>query len=87
MDLKTKYKVKGIGKEETIVSVVEIFTKDGKISEVRDKWDGKDLKEGAFATVSFAAFLAKEKCCVETDRGIGDAEFEFCRGAEVRLGA
>ncbi|KAF1984242.1 hypothetical protein K402DRAFT_395905 [Aulographum hederae CBS 113979] len=49
MDLKTLYTVKGIGKEQTINSVVNIFTsEDGKITKVEDKWDGK-LPEGAFS--------------------------------------
>lgn len=53
MNLKTRYVVKGIGKEQTISSVVNIFTdKDGKISKVEDKWDGK-LPESSIANVSF----------------------------------
>ncbi|KAK8215449.1 hypothetical protein M8818_002070 [Zalaria obscura] len=49
MNLKTRYVVKGIGKEQTISSVVNIFTdKDGKISKVEDKWDGK-LPESSIA--------------------------------------
>jgi hypothetical protein len=53
MDLKTKYTVKGIGKETTITSVINIFTTpDGsKISKVEDKWDGK-LPESSIADVS-----------------------------------
>jgi len=49
MDLKTRYKIKGIGSEQTIESVVKIFTNtEGKITEVQDRWSG-ELPEGAFA--------------------------------------
>jgi hypothetical protein len=42
MDLKTRYVIKGIGKEQTIQSVVAIHTDgEGKITKVEDKWDGK----------------------------------------------
>ena len=43
MDLKTKYKVKGVGIEQTIESKVNIFVdeKSGKIVKVEDKWNGK----------------------------------------------
>jgi len=43
MDLKTRYVVKGINKEQTIASVVTIkTTADGsKIEHVADKWDGE----------------------------------------------
>lgn len=42
MNLKNRYVVKGIGKEQTIASVVNIFVgKDGKIEKLQDKWDGK----------------------------------------------
>ncbi|KAF6230360.1 hypothetical protein HO133_004702 [Letharia lupina] len=43
MDLRTRYVVKGIGKEQTIDSKINIFhDKDtGKITKVEDKWDGK----------------------------------------------
>lgn len=53
MDLKTKYTVKGIGKETTIESKVNIFTtSDGsKIEKVEDKWDGK-LPDSSIADVS-----------------------------------
>jgi len=49
MNLKTRYVVKGIGKEQTISSVVNIFTdSNGKIEKVEDKWDGK-LPDGPFS--------------------------------------
>ncbi len=52
MDMKTRYVVKGIGKEQTIQSVIAIHTDEqGKISKVEDKWDGK-LPDGAISNVS-----------------------------------
>jgi hypothetical protein len=51
MDLKTRYKVKGIGMEKTIDSKINIYVgKDGKIEKVEDKWNGK-LPESAFVDV------------------------------------
>ncbi|KAF2159381.1 hypothetical protein M409DRAFT_60847 [Zasmidium cellare ATCC 36951] len=41
LDLKTRYVVKGINKEQTIQSKVLIHTDGDKISKVEDKWDGK----------------------------------------------
>lgn len=53
MDLKTRYVIKGIGKEQIISSVVAIHLDDeGKIQKVQDKWNGK-LPDGAIANVSF----------------------------------
>lgn len=51
MNLSQRYKVKGIGKEQTVNSVVEIYTDGDKISKVADKWDGK-LPEGSISNVS-----------------------------------
>lgn len=53
MDLKTRYVVKGIGKEQTIESKINIFTTaDGsKIEKVEDKWDGQ-LPDSTFKDVS-----------------------------------
>ncbi|PSK60765.1 SnoaL-like domain-containing protein 3 [Elsinoe australis] len=49
MDLKTRYVVKGVGKEQIIQSVINIHTgADGKITKVEDKWDGK-LPEGSIS--------------------------------------
>jgi len=46
MDLRTRYVIKGIGKEQTIQSLVAIHLDgEGQISKVEDKWDGK-LPEG-----------------------------------------
>lgn len=51
MDLKTRYVVKGLGKEQVIASKVNIFLgADGKIEKVEDKWDGK-LPDSTFTTV------------------------------------
>lgn len=52
MNLKTRYVVKGLGTEQTIESVVKIFTNSqGKIEKVEDKWGGK-LPDNAFQNVS-----------------------------------
>jgi len=52
MDLKTRYKIKGIGSEQTIESVVKIFTNgEGRIIEVQDRWND-NIPEGPFAKVS-----------------------------------
>ncbi|CAF9931602.1 MAG: hypothetical protein HETSPECPRED_008141 [Heterodermia speciosa] len=52
LDLKTRYVVKGIGKEQTIASKVNIFyDKDsGKITKVEDKWDGQ-LPDSSFTNI------------------------------------
>ncbi|KXS93881.1 hypothetical protein AC578_5497 [Pseudocercospora eumusae] len=52
MDLKTRYVVKGIGKEQVVESKVLIYTEGEKISMVQDKWDGK-LPDSGIANVSF----------------------------------
>lgn len=50
--MKTRYVVKGIGKEQTVASIVNIFVDpQGKISKVEDKWDG-ELPEGSIKNVS-----------------------------------
>jgi hypothetical protein len=51
MDMTTMYKVKGIGKETTITSKVNIFHDNGKITRVEDKWDG-NLPDSGIANVS-----------------------------------
>jgi hypothetical protein len=51
MDLKTRYVVKGIGKEQVISSKILIHTQADKITKVEDKWDG-NLPEGSIAQVS-----------------------------------
>jgi hypothetical protein len=52
MDLKTRYKVKGLGVEKIIESVVKIYTDESgdRITQVEDRWDG-NIPEGAFAKV------------------------------------
>jgi len=57
MDLKTRYKVKGLGIETTITSVVTMTTNEkGKIVKVQDKWNGK-LPNNAFMDVSFELLM------------------------------
>jgi hypothetical protein len=51
MDMTTMYKVKGLGKETTITSKVNIFHEGGKITRVEDKWDGK-LPDSGIVNVS-----------------------------------
>ena len=54
IDMKTKYKVKGIGSEQTIASKIKVFmSADGRqITKVEDKWNADDLPEGGFKKVS-----------------------------------
>jgi hypothetical protein len=51
MDLKTRYKVKGLGSEQVINSkiVVDTVGHDGqmRIKKLEDRWDG-EIKEGPF---------------------------------------
>ena len=53
LDLKTRYVVNGIGKEQTISSKINIFydKETGKITKVEDKWDGQ-LPDSSFQNVS-----------------------------------
>ena len=53
MDLRTRYVIKGINKEQTIDSKVNIFYDNatGKITKVEDKWDGK-LPDSSIQNVS-----------------------------------
>ena len=53
MDLKTRYVTKGISKEQTINSKINIFydKATGKITKVEDKWDGQ-LPDSSFKNVS-----------------------------------
>lgn len=50
MDLTTRYKLKGLGVEQTINSKINIFTNSAgnRITKVEDRWDGK-IPEGPFA--------------------------------------
>lgn len=58
LELKTRYKVAGIGMEKVIESIVEITTDDKgeKITKVADKWNGS-IPDGTIALVSFDLFL------------------------------
>lgn len=49
--MKTLYKVKGLGTEQTIASKIKIYTEGEKITKVEDRWNDS-LPEGAFANVS-----------------------------------
>ncbi|OCL02829.1 hypothetical protein AOQ84DRAFT_392691 [Glonium stellatum] len=49
LELRNRYVVKGLGKEQTIASVVNIHTDSaGRIDRVEDRWDG-ELPESAVA--------------------------------------
>lgn len=52
MDLKTRYVVKGIGKEQVISSKIQIYydKATGKITKVQDKWDG-NLPDSTFTNI------------------------------------
>lgn len=57
VDLRMKYVVRGLGKEQVVNSVVAIFLDGrGKVERVEDRWGGK-LPEGKVANVSFAVSL------------------------------
>lgn len=61
MDMKTRYVIKGINKEQIVSSVVAIYLDgDGKIQKVQDKWDGK-LPDGAIANVSIVPSRSKKR--------------------------
>ncbi|MCJ1272132.1 hypothetical protein MMC22_012039 [Lobaria immixta] len=59
LDLRTRYVVKGINKEQIIDSKVLIHYDKvtGKITHVQDKWDGK-LPDSSFQNVSLAQVLS-----------------------------
>jgi hypothetical protein len=59
MDLKTRYVIKGIGKEQIISSVVTIqTTADGsKIEKLQDKWNG-ELPDSSITNVSFSKAIS-----------------------------
>ena len=63
MDLKTRYKVKGIGAEKVIESVIKIHTdeKGERIVGVEDRWNG-NIPEGAIATVRAMLFFDFSRC-------------------------
>jgi hypothetical protein len=72
IDLKTRYKVKGIGSEHIIESVVKIHTNDNgeRITGVEDRWNG-NIPEGAFAKVGLAQILNPFWCL----RSVGIVSF------------
>lgn len=54
LDLKTRHVVKGIKKEQTTSSAVNIYTNSAsKIEKVEDKWDG-NLPDSSITNVSAA---------------------------------
>jgi hypothetical protein len=56
--MKTSYTVKGLGKETTIESRVNIFVNEnGQIEKVEDKWNGS-LPESSIANVSWRKALS-----------------------------
>lgn len=57
MDLKTRYKVKGVGTETTISSKVLIYMDGDYISKVEDKWDGQ-LPDSGIKNVSLRRFFS-----------------------------
>lgn len=59
MDLKTRYVMKGVGKEQTIASKVLIYydQSTGKITKLQDKWDGQ-LPDSSFTNVSLRQLLS-----------------------------
>ena len=59
LDLSTRYVVKGIKKEQTINSKVQIHydKATGTITSVQDKWDG-NLPDSSFKDVSFARLFS-----------------------------
>ena len=62
MDLRTRYVIKGLGKEQLIQSEVAIhLDAEGKIAKVEDKWDGK-LPDSSIANVSHSAWSSWWDC-------------------------
>jgi hypothetical protein len=61
MDLKTRYKVKGVGTEKVIESVIVIKTEENgeRIVSVEDRWNGS-IPEGPIATVCRCCFYSLE---------------------------
>ena len=53
LDLKTRYVVNGLKKEQTISSIVNIYTNSTSKIEVEDKWDG-NLPESSITNASAA---------------------------------
>jgi hypothetical protein len=63
MDLRIKYVVRGLGKEQMIQSEVAIhLDEEGKIKKVEDKWNG-ELPEGVISNVSRARSVREGLVC------------------------
>lgn len=81
LELKTRYKVAGIGMEKVIESVVEITTDDKgeKITKVADKWNGS-IPDGTIALVrvDLFAFPACSRSLIRLDLGPATAQCQFC---------
>lgn len=64
MDLKTRYVIKGIGKEQIINSVVAVhLDEQGKVSKLEDRWNGT-LPEGSIANVSSIFQVLNLRCWI-----------------------
>ncbi|KAI4135986.1 MAG: hypothetical protein LQ347_000163 [Umbilicaria vellea] len=79
MDLKTRYVMKGVGKEQTIASKILIYydQSTGKITKLQDKWDGQ-LPDSSFKNSMVVAPLW---------RGVGLVDVEFYLEYVVVAGA
>ncbi|KAL9106536.1 MAG: hypothetical protein Q9227_008451 [Pyrenula ochraceoflavens] len=69
LDLKTRYKIAGVGKEQVVESKVKIFTEGSKISKVQDRWND-ELPEGSFKN----AFRKLNAVTVPTMVGVPKSE-------------
>lgn len=65
LHLKTKYKVKAVGKEQVIDSTVLVHMTDAsdgaKITKVEDKWGGTPPPDGFFSKVRFDTLLCAQQ--------------------------
>ena len=77
MDLKTRYVVKGIGKEQVIESKINIFTEGEKIAKVEDKWDG-NLPDSSISNVSSLWLLLSPFWWVRYTEGWAFWVWSFC---------
>ena len=76
MEMETRYVIKDVGKEQTISSLITIFTEGDKISRLQDKWNGK-LPEGSIKDVS---------CSCLSVRWCANGNLSFTRLSDVRMG-
>jgi len=82
MDLRTRYVIKGLNKEQLIQSVVAIhLDEQGKIKKVEDKWDGK-LPDSSIANVSYTHVLLNLSSMLTICTGF--PTLERCHRAQVR---